>query len=130
MQDSIFTKIIKGDVPSHKIYEDAHTFAFLDIHPVTTGHVLVVPKRQEPFVWDLPEADYQALMHACKLVAQRVREVLHVPFVGTQIVGIDVPHAHVHIIPFSTMEEFRHAPDMQAEPDHEALAGIAKTLAF
>ena len=130
MQDSIFTKIIKGDIPSHKIYEDARTFAFLDIHPVTKGHALVVPKRQEPFVWDLPEADYQALMYACKLVAQRAREVLQVPFVGTQIVGADVPHAHVHLIPFSTVEEFRHIPDMNAAPDHEKLASIAKMLAF
>ncbi|HEU4966280.1 MAG TPA: HIT domain-containing protein [Candidatus Saccharimonadales bacterium] len=130
MQDSIFTKIIKGDIPSHKIYEDARTFAFLDIHPVTNGHVLVVPKQQVAFVWDLADEDYQALMVTCKLVARRLRDVLQVPFVGTQIVGVDVPHAHVHIIPFSTMEEFRHIPNMHAEPDHEALAGIAKTLAF
>ncbi len=130
MQDSIFTKIIKGEIPSHKIYEDDRTFAFLDIHPVTPGHVLIVPKRQVPFVWDLPDDDYQALMATCKLVARRLREVLQVPFVGTQIVGVDVPHAHAHIVPFSSMEEFRRVPDMQAEPNHEALANIAKTLVF
>jgi histidine triad (HIT) family protein len=130
MQESIFTKIIRGDIPSYKIYEDERTYAFLDIHPITSGHVLVVPKRQVLFVWDLPEEDYLALMGTCKLVAERIRNVMNLPYVGTQIVGVDVPHAHVHIIPFSTVAEFRHVPDMQAEPDHDALAQVANMLAF
>ena len=129
MQDSIFTKIIKGEIPCCKIYEDEHVLAFLEIHPVTSGHTLVLPKRQIEFVWDLSPDAYQALMGACQTVALRLREVLEVPYVGTQIIGVDVPHAHVHLIPFSTASEFRSQPDMHAEPDHEALKQLANTLA-
>lgn len=130
MEPSIFTKIINGEIPSHKVYEDEHTFAFLDIHPVQPGHVLVVPKNQVEFVWDLPPAEYQALMRTAQMVALRLRGVLGAPYVGEKIVGEDVPHAHVHIIPFSTATEFHQRPDMSAEPDHTALAEMAERLAF
>lgn len=130
MRESIFTKIINGDIPCHKVYEDENTLAFLDIHPVQPGHTLVIPKRQVEFVWDLSDEDYQAVMATARKVANRIREVLAPAFVGEQIVGIDVPHAHVHIIPFSTAHEFHHIPDMTAEPDHAALSEIATKLAF
>lgn len=128
MQDSIFTRIIKGEIPCHKIYEDDAVIAFLDIHPVQPGHTLVVPKQQIDHLWDLSNADYQAVMAAARRVAQRLREVLQSKRVGVQVVGLDVPHAHVHLIPFSTIEEFRHIPDMNADPDHIALAELAKRL--
>ena len=130
MVDSIFTKIIKGEIPCHKIYEDDRTLAFLDIHPKTPGHTLVVPKQQVEFVWDLEEADYQAVMAAAKKVALRLREVLAAPYVGELVVGVDVPHAHVHVYAFTTVEESRFIPDQTAEPDHRALAAVAKKLAF
>lgn len=129
-QDSVFTKIIKGELPCHKVYEDERTIAFLDIHPVTAGHVLVVPKMQIDHPWDLPDDDYIALMLACKKVAQRMREVLGVRRVGVQVIGVDVPHAHVHLIPFNSVEQYRSRPDMAAEPDHEALSAMAARLAF
>lgn len=130
MQDSIFTKIIKGEIPCHKVYEDDKTFAFLDIHPVQPGHTLVVPKTQVEFVWDLAAEDYRAVMETVQKVAKRLQEVLGVPFVGSQVIGVDVPHAHVHIIPFHSVEEFRVRPDMAAEPDNETLAVMAEKLAF
>lgn len=130
MEESIFTKIIKGEIPCHKVYEDENVFAFLDIHPVQPGHVLVVPKKQVEFVWDMDDADYQALTAAVKKIGQHVRSVLGVPYVGVQVMGIDVPHTHIHIIPFSTSEEFRNRPDVSAEPDHTALAAMAEKLAF
>lgn len=130
MQDSIFTKIINGDIPSHKIYEDDYTFVFLDIHPIQPGHALVVPKKQVEFVWDLEDTDYQALQKTVKLIALHLRDTLGVPYVGEQVIGVDVPHAHVHLIPFTEVAEFRQYPDMTAEPDHELLAQIAKKLAF
>lgn len=130
MQDSIFTKIIKGEIPCHKIYEDDKTFAFLDIHPVQPGHTLVIPKKQIEFVWDLDEDDYQAVMRTAQKIAQRMREVLGAPYIGEQVMGIDVPHAHVHLFPFRNGAEFRNRPDMTAEPDHAALAEMAKKLAF
>jgi histidine triad (HIT) family protein len=130
MQDSIFTKIIKGEIPSYKIHEDDLTFAFLDIHPKSPGHTLVIPKKQIEFVWDLPEEDYAALMSTVKKVAKHVKEVLNPQFIGEQIIGIDVPHAHVHIIPFNNIEEYKTIPDMSADPDHDALTAIAEKLAF
>ena len=130
MQDSVFTKIIKGEVPCHRVYEDSKTLAFLDIHPVQPGHTLVIPKKQVEFVWDLDDETYQALMQTAKKVAEQLREVLKVPFIGEQIIGVDVPHAHVHLIPFSNMEGFRARADMNVEPDHTALAEMVKKLAF
>jgi len=130
MQDSIFTKIIKGEIPCHKIYEDGKTFAFLDIHPKTPGHTLVIPKKQVEFVWDLEDEDYEALMATVKKVALRIRETMGKPYVGELVSGDDVPHAHVHVYPFATTEESQHIPDPNEEPDHAALAEVAKKLAF
>jgi histidine triad (HIT) family protein len=128
--DSIFTKIIKGEIPSHKVYEDDKTLAFLDVHPVQPGHTLVIPKIQVEFVWDLDPEDYSALMETVKKVAQRLRDTLGKTYIGEQVIGVDVPHAHVHLIPFSTVSEFRQTADMNEEPDHEALAAMAKKLVF
>lgn len=130
MQDSIFTKIIKGEIPAHKIYEDEKTLAFLDIHPVSDGHVLVVPKVQVEFVWDLADEDYRAVMDTAKKIALHLREVTGKPYIGERITGVDVPHAHVQLIPFTTTDELRHDVDMDAEPDHEALAVLAEKLKF
>jgi histidine triad (HIT) family protein len=130
MSDSIFTKIIKGEIPSYKIYEDDHTFAFLDIHPKQPGHTLVIPKKQVESLWSLDESDYQAVMSTVNKVAHRIENVLKRPYVGMLVVGIDVPHAHVHVYPFSTNEQSQYIPDQSAEPDHSALAEIAKKLAF
>lgn len=128
MQESIFTKIIKGEIPSHKIYEDDYIFAFLDIHPLTPGHTLVVPKKQVEFVWDLDDETYQALMLASKKIALHLRQILAVPYVGEKVVGVDVPHAHIHLIPFSDVNDYHHRGDMNSASDHEGLAALAEKL--
>jgi histidine triad (HIT) family protein len=130
MEDSVFTKIIKGEIPSHKIYEDDKTLAFLDIHPSQPGHSLVIPKRQVEFIWDLDPADYQALMATVQKVGRHLREVLQVPYVGIKVVGEEVPHAHVHLVPFTQLNQYLQLSDSSAEPDHQALAAMAQTLAF
>lgn len=130
MEDSIFTKIIKGEIPCHKIYEDDKTLAFLDIHPKTDGHTLIIPKKQVEFIWDLEDEDYQALMAAVQKIGRRIRETLGKPYVGEMVIGIDVPHTHVHVFPFSNMEEYSRRPDMKADPDHAALSKVAEKLAF
>ena len=129
MEDSIFTKIIKGELPAHKVYEDDLTLAFLTINPVRDGHVLVIPKQQVDSLWDLEDSLYQALMDAVKKVARRVDEVLHPVRVGIHVAGLEVPHAHVHILPFSTIDEFLAHPSGK-EPDHVALAAMAQKLYF
>jgi histidine triad (HIT) family protein len=130
MPDTIFTKIIKGEIPCYKIYEDDKTFAFLDIHPVTEGHTLVIPKTQVEFLWDLTDDDYRAVMATAKKLALYLREQLGVPYVGVKVIGTDVPHAHVHLIPFSRASEYTPSPDLSAEPDHTSLAETAKKLAL
>lgn len=129
-EPSIFTQIINGDIPCHKIYEDEHTFAFLDIYSPVRGHALVVPKKQVEFAWDLDDETYTALMLTSKKVARRLREVLSVPYIGEKIIGVDVPHAHVHLIPFSDADGFHRANQQNTEPNHEALATLAAELAF
>lgn len=130
MEDTIFTKIIKGEIPCEKIYEDDKVLAFLDIHPKTPGHTLVIPKKQVEFVWDLEDEDYNAVMTAAKKVAQRIKETMDYKFVGELVFGMDVPHAHVHVFGFNVAEEFRSVPDQSDKPDLPALAEVAKKLAF
>jgi len=130
MEDSIFTKIVKGEIPCHKVYEDDQTLAFLDIHPIQPGHTLVIPKKQVQFVWDLDDATYQAVMTTVKKVGLRLREVMGTTYVGVQVIGIDVPHVHIQLIPFNTPEQYHAPQDMDAEPDHATLAALAQKLAF
>ncbi|PID32064.1 HIT family protein [Candidatus Saccharibacteria bacterium] len=129
MEGSIFTKIIRGDIPCHKIYEDEKTFAFLDIHPVQEGMTLVVTKTPAETVLDLGDEDYAALWSAVRVVAQRLREVYaDRRRIAIQVEGLDVPHVHVKLFPIDTGEQFRSAPDMSAEPDHQQLARVAEKL--
>jgi histidine triad (HIT) family protein len=130
MADSIFTKIIKGEIPSYKIYEDDLTFVFLDIHPKTAGHCLVIPKNPMEYIWDLSENDYMALMLTVKKVGNRIKAVLQPQWVGLQVEGVAVPHAHVHVFPFNRIEEYQRIPDLSDEPNHTALAAMAEKLAF
>ena len=128
MNESIFTKIVKREIPAHIVYENDVVLAFLDIHPVQPGHTLIIPKTQVEFVWDLSDDDYNAVMMAARLVARKMREALGVKYVGEKIIGVDVPHAHVQLIPFNVVSEYKASQDMEKDPDHEALAMIAEKL--
>lgn len=130
-EPTLFSRIISGEIPSHTIYEDSQTLAFMDIHPVADGHVLVISKTQVEFVWDLTLSDYTALMTTVQKVALRLRDVIGTPYVGEMVVGTDVPHAHVHVIPFTETSQLKRTLDSStAEPDHEALATLAEKLSF
>lgn len=130
-EPSIFTRIIKGEIPCHKVYEDDYALAFMDIHPIQPGHVLVVSKRQVPNFYDLEGADYDGFMHAVKKVAVRLKEVFpQKKRIGVMLEGLDVDHVHAKVFPIDTGDQFRKEPDMSAEPDHAALAEMAKKLAF
>lgn len=130
MEDSIFTKIIKGEIPCHKVYEDDKTMAFLDIKGSVDGHVLVISKKQVEFLWDLTNEEYTAVMNTCYKVANRIKEVLKPKMVGVKVMGEAVPHAHVHLIPFDDISEYQGSPNMSIETDHSKLAEIAQKLAF
>lgn len=129
-EPSIFTKIVRGEIPCHKIYEDDMTLAFLDIYSVAEGHALVIPKKQTEFLWDLDDAQYYAVMATTKKVGRRLREVLDVAYVGVKVVGVDVPHAHVHLVPFDELATYHRAGAENGEPDHDALAALAQRVAF
>lgn len=129
MQDSLFTKIINGEIPCHKIYEDDKTFAFLDIYPSSYGHTLVIPKKQVEFLWDLEKEDYEAVMATTRRLARHFKQKLEVGYVGLKVIGTDVPHAHVHIIPFNDVSsEYYNITRSNDEPDQAALAKIAEEL--
>lgn len=130
MEPSIFTRIIRGEIPSHKVYEDARTLAFMNIHPSRPGHVLVVPKVQAAYLHELAPADYRALMDAVQKVAKRQAEVFGPDYkICLKVMGFDILHAHVHVLPCKTPADFAATEDM-SEPDHTALAAIAVKLAF
>jgi histidine triad (HIT) family protein len=128
-EDTLFTKIVKGDIPSHKVYEDDQTLAFLSIYPSVEGHTLVIPKAQVATVWALNDDDYIAVMRTTKKVAHRLKEVLGVERIGEKIIGLDVPHAHVHLVPFTDPADY-YARETTADPDHVALAALADRLYF
>lgn len=133
-EKTIFTKIINGEIPSHKVYEDQDTYAFLDIYPAAEGHTLVVPKKQVEFLWDLDDETYQSVMLTVKKIANHLKELTGKQYVGTMVIGTDVPHAHVHIVPFDTVTDIKavvNATDREShEPDHAALAAFAEKLQF
>ena len=99
MTDSIFTKIIKGEIPCHKIEENEHFIAFLDIMPLKKGHTLVVPKVQIDYIFDLKNQTLGDLMIFAKKVAKKIEATIPCERIGVAVIGLEVPHAHVHLIP-------------------------------
>ena len=131
MEDSVFTKIIKGEISCSKVYEDDIVLAFLDIHPLTPGHILVVPKVQVSHFDELDDATYNSLFVAVKLVAKRIKTVLGPQRVCVRVEGFDVPHTHVHVYPCNSSQDFYGDGDrFHKEPDPDALSEMAKKLAF
>lgn len=131
MEPSIFTRIIQGEVPAHKIYEDERTYAFLDISPMKPGHTLIVPKAQIDRLEDLPDEDYLAVMQTVRKVMKRVVEVYGPEYRAClKVIGFDVPHAHVHVIPCRSGAEFHHFDPAAGNASDEVLAKVAQKLAF
>lgn len=97
--DCIFCKIIKKEIPSYGVYEDEKIYAFLDIHPINKGHVLVIPKVHEPDFFRLEKDIYSDLMQAVKNISEKLKENFNPKKVGILALGFDVPHAHIHVVP-------------------------------
>lgn len=102
---SIFTKIIKGQIPSYKIAENDDFYAFLDINPNAKGHTLVVPKKEENKIFDLDENSYLKLMQYAYKIAKAIEKAVPCERVGLTVIGLEVPHVHVHLIPLHTMAD-------------------------
>ncbi|UGU14277.1 HIT family protein [Sinomicrobium kalidii] len=114
---SIFTKIINGEIPCYKVAEDDHYFAFLDINPNAKGHTLCVPKKEVDKLFDLDEETYNGLMAFSRKVALGLEKAVPCNRVGVAVVGLEVPHVHVHLIPLNEMKDmtFQHKVAMEKE---------------
>jgi histidine triad (HIT) family protein len=102
---SIFTKIIKGEIPCYKIIEDEDFLAFLDINPNSEGHTLCIPKKEVDKLWDLDEATYMGLMAFARKVARAIEAAIDCKRVGMTVIGLEVPHVHIHLIPLHSMKD-------------------------
>lgn len=102
---SVFTKIINGEIPAYKIAEDEHFIAFLDVMPLVKGHTLVVPKKEVDLIFDLDSEDYKNLWSFAQNVAKKVKNAIPCVRVGVAVVGLEVPHAHIHLVPLNTVED-------------------------
>ena len=103
--DSVFTKIIKKEISSYTVYEDSDIIAFLDINPFKMGHTLVVPKKQIDYIFDLDNDDYNKLWTTTKKIANGLRKSVICRRVGISVVGFEVPHCHIHLIPINTISD-------------------------
>ncbi len=102
---SLFAKIITGEIPSYKVYEDENCFAFLDINPNSVGHTLCVTKKEVDQVFDLSEDDYNSLMQFSRKIALAIDKAIPCKRVGMSVIGLEVPHVHIHLIPLQAMED-------------------------
>lgn len=114
---TLFTKIISGEVPSYKVYEDEYVFAFLDIYPVMPGHVLVVPKVEVNHFSDVEEPYYSAIFAAAKKISKAISKATDCQRVCTAFVGYDIEHCHYHLIPTNGIDDFNFANSKSANPD-------------
>ena len=119
---SIFSRIVAGEIPSYKIAEDENYYAFLDINPVAPGHTLVIPKHEVDYIFDLDDEEYAGLMAFAKRVATAIKEAIPCVKVGVTVLGLEVPHAHVHLVPLqkeSDMNFFRQKLTLPADEMQE-----------
>lgn len=104
---SIFTKIVKGEIPCYKVSETDHFLAFLDVNPNAKGHTLCIPKKEVDKIFDLDETTYNGLMSFSRKVAIAIEKTIDCKRVGVSVIGLEVPHVHVHLIPLNSMEDAR-----------------------
>ncbi len=123
---SIFTKIINGEIPSYKIAEDEHFFAFLDINPSVKGHTLVIPKKEVDKLFDLDEETYNGLMKFSYQVAKALEKTIPCKRIGMSVVGLEVPHAHVHLIPIHRMSDMQFVKAVKLT--HEEFIDVAEKI--
>lgn len=124
---SIFTKIINGEIPSYKVAENDDYLAFLDVQPLVKGHVLVVPKKEVDYIFDLDEDTLSGLMNFAKSVAKKMDKVLNCKRIGVTVIGLEVPHAHVHLIPINGIADMDFGKE-KLSLESEEMEKIAKSI--
>lgn len=128
---SLFSKIIAGEIPAYKVAEDDRFFAFLDIFPTAKGHTLVIPKKEVDYLFDLDEETYLGLHQFAKKVAQGLKKAVPCQKVGVMVLGLEVPHAHIHLVPMQSEHDllnFSEKVKMTPEQFEEVRAAIANAI--
>ena len=128
---SIFSRIVAGEIPCYKVAEDDRYFAFLDISPVAKGHTLVIPKQEVDYIFDLDDETYSGLMAFARRVARALEVAVACKRVGVAVMGLEVPHAHIHLVPITTegdMNFFREKLSLPADEMAEIAAKIAQQM--
>ncbi len=127
---SIFTKIVNGEIPSYKITEDENFYAFLDVNPNAIGHTLCIPKKEVDQLFDLDEATYKGLFEFSRKVAKALKKTVSCKRVGLSVIGLEVPHVHVHLIPLNEMKDatFTHKVSLTTEEMEKLAKEIATNL--
>lgn len=126
---SIFSKIIAGEIPSYKIAEDEDFFAFLDINPLHEGHTLVIPKRETNYIFDIADDEYARLWVFAKKVAHAVGKAIPCTRVGVAVIGLEVPHAHIHLVPINNVHDIDFSRPKLSFSEEEFKATQDKILA-
>ena len=124
---SIFSKIISGEIPSYKIAENEKFFAFLDIMPLAVGHTLVVPKKEIDYIFDLPENLLAEMMVFSKNVAKRIEKSIECDRIGVSVIGLEVPHAHIHLIPINSIADMDFSKE-KLKLSHEEFIKVAALI--
>jgi len=123
---SIFSKIVKGEIPSHKIAESDDFLAFLDAFPITTGHTLVIPKREVDYIFDLDEKEYSDLFLFAKSIVPALQKVVPCLRIGLTVIGLEVPHTHIHLLPLNSMADADFSKKIKISQDE--LAALAAKI--
>lgn len=124
---TIFSKIIAGEIPSHKIAENEEFFAFLDINPLAPGHTLVIPKREEDYIFDLEDDELGRMMVFAKKVAAALQATVPSKRIGLSVIGLEVPHAHIHLVPINKESDIYFGREKKT-PTQEELADLAAKI--
>lgn len=124
---SLFSKIVAGDIPAYKVAESVEFLAFLDINPLAAGHVLVIPKKEVDYIFDLDDETYTGLQIFAKIVAEGMGKVLPCKRIGVTVIGLEVPHAHIHLIPINHVDDMNFSRP-KLHPTHEELHEIAEKI--
>lgn len=125
---TVFSKIINGEIPSYKVHENDEFIAFLDVFPVSKGHVLVIPKKETDYIFDIEDSAYSRMWQFAKKVAEALKLSINCKRIGISVIGLEVAHAHIHLIPIDNLEDMNFSKPKMSFSKHE-FEEIAKSIA-
>jgi len=127
---SIFSKIVSGEIPAHVVAETTEFLAFLDVNPLVMGHVLVIPKKEIDYIFDMDDESYFGITLFAKIVAKGLKEAFPCKKVGVAVIGLEVPHAHIHLIPMNNVSDMNFSKEKLKPSQDELAEAAAKIKAF